>query len=309
MLPNLRVGKPICHELITVFPLFSTPVANGVPSARTVEYRLANEAIADESLLIEEVSEDGTVSELLVTNSGEQRVLFLEGEELIGAKQNRVLNTSVLVAARSNLNIPVSCVEEGRWNRKTDCFFFEFSGSQTPPRLRRKLKSSVSRSIRETQSYSSAQNLVWEEVAMMDCEYSVGSPTQAMSDMFDACEEFILLSKEELPYVDGATGIAIAVGNKVLKLDAFDKATTCEAVWDRLLSAAVLEALNVGETKERPSTSVIEELIRVMKAQPCETVPAVGEGDEFRSVSARGDYASALAFDKTFVHGSIVAAA
>ena len=91
-LPEVRVGEPIRHETLTVFPLFSPP-------AETVEYLLSDEAINAGAVTVEEVSEGGSVPNLLVSNTGDCRVLFLEGEELKGAKQNRVLNTSVLVAA------------------------------------------------------------------------------------------------------------------------------------------------------------------------------------------------------------------
>ena len=64
---------------------------------------------------LEEVSEGGSVPQLLVENRGNNRVLFLEGEELVGAKQNRILNTSILVPAKSKIKVPVSCVEQGRW--------------------------------------------------------------------------------------------------------------------------------------------------------------------------------------------------
>ena len=37
------------------------------------------------------------------------------GEQLAGGKQNRVLNASILVPAKSELPIPVTCVERGRW--------------------------------------------------------------------------------------------------------------------------------------------------------------------------------------------------
>ena len=111
-LPDVRVGDPIRHEALTVFPLFSPPDG-------AVDYLLSDEAIAAGSVTVEEVSEGGSVPNLLVTNQGDSRVLFLEGEELRGAKQNRVLNTSVLVAAHSKTPIPVSCVEQGRWRYRT----------------------------------------------------------------------------------------------------------------------------------------------------------------------------------------------
>ena len=44
--------------------------------------------------MITEVSEGGSVPELRVVNKGDARILVLDGEELRGAKQNRVLNTT-----------------------------------------------------------------------------------------------------------------------------------------------------------------------------------------------------------------------
>ena len=40
----------------------------------------------------------------------------MDGEELIGAKQNHTLNLSILVPAHASIDIPVSCVERGRWH-------------------------------------------------------------------------------------------------------------------------------------------------------------------------------------------------
>jgi hypothetical protein len=49
-------------------------------------------------------------------------VLIVEGEELMGAKQNRVVNVTILVAAGAELVIPVSCVEQGRWHYRSEKF-------------------------------------------------------------------------------------------------------------------------------------------------------------------------------------------
>ena len=150
-LPKLHVGEPIQHESLSIFPLFSE--AGGA-----IDYQLSDEAIANESLLIQEITEGGSVPDLLVENKGDSLVLFLEGEELVGAKQNRILNTSVLVAAHSKLKIPVSCVEQGRWRYSSR--FFGSSGSHSPSKLRRALKASVSKSVRENRGHSSDQGQV-----------------------------------------------------------------------------------------------------------------------------------------------------
>lgn len=78
---EIRVGEPIHHETLTVFPLFT---ARG----SEVDYLLSDEAIAAEAVTVKEVSEAGSVPDLLVENKGDARVLFLEGEELVGAKQS-----------------------------------------------------------------------------------------------------------------------------------------------------------------------------------------------------------------------------
>ncbi len=125
--PHVRVGEPVRCQALSVFPLFDgqqTPV----------DYLLSDEGIGSGAVTVEEVSEGGSVPNLFVENKGDIRVLFLEGEQLIGAKQNRVLNTSVLIAAKSKVKIPVSCVEQGRWRSRSR--HFGSSGSHSPSKLR-----------------------------------------------------------------------------------------------------------------------------------------------------------------------------
>lgn len=38
-------------------------------------------------------------------------VLILDGEEILGAKQNRMVNATILIAAHTKVKVPVSCVE------------------------------------------------------------------------------------------------------------------------------------------------------------------------------------------------------
>jgi len=298
-LPTIRVGDPLRHEALTIFPLFSK--ANG-----GVDYRLSDAALADESLLVEEVSEGGSVPDLLVENTGDVRVLFLEGEELVGAKQNRILNTSVLVAAHTKIKIPVSCVEQGRWGYRSR--YFGSSGSHSPAKLRRALKASVSRSVKEKRGHTSDQGEVWKEVASLHAAHGVDSASAAMSDAFDTYGDRIGAYQENLKYVDGAVVLAVAIGEKVVAVDLFDKPTTCQKVWGRLLSGVVFDALEAGETDRYASVTDVEQLVATAGDLPWEQGEAVGEGEEYRAESKRGDHASALAFEETVVHGSVVAA-
>ena len=90
-----------------------------LPGPRPVAGYITLDEALPRGLTISETSDAGSVPELAVINPLDDTVLLYDGEELVGAKQNRILNVSVLVGAGAKLPIPVSCVEQGRWNRSS----------------------------------------------------------------------------------------------------------------------------------------------------------------------------------------------
>jgi len=297
--PHVRVGEPVRCQALSVFPLFD---GQQVP----VEYLLSDEGIGSGSVTVEEVSEGGSVPDLLVENKGDIRILFLEGEQLIGAKQNRILNTSVLIAAHSKIKIPVSCVEAGRWRYRSKQF--GSSGSHSPSKLRYFLKSSVSHSLKEKLGHMSDQGKVWEEVDRQQRSLGTSSGTRAMSDTFETYKEQVASFQEKLRYVDGATGIAVAIGKKIVAVDMFDKAPTCKKVWDRLMSGYVLDALEPQAEEGQAETIDVEQLLGTATGLPWEKAEPVGEGEEYRAQQGEEVHASALAFHDAPVHFSVVVA-
>lgn len=295
--PSFKIGDPVRYQSLAIFPLISERSSD-------LAYQLSDEAISAEHILVEEINESGSVPELYVESKGDTQVLFLEGEELIGAKQNRILNTSVMVAAKSKIKIPVSCVEQGRWSYHSRRF--HSSGSHSPSKLRHSLKSSVTRSVREGEGHRSDQSEVWSEVADLQSKHGVESCTMAMSDTFSACEDAVTDYREKLPYVQGATGLAILVGDRMVSIDLFDKPSTCEKVWNRLISGSILEAMAAQPTDKVATAADVERLLQTAKAMQWESAPAVGEGQEYRAESQTGEQASLLFLNETLVHGSVV---
>ena len=106
----LQLGERQVHGPLAVFPLRLREDAGGP------RYVTLRQAIEAGQAVITEVSEGGSVPELRVVNKGDARILVLDGEELRGAKQNRVLNTTILIGKHSSLVVPVSCTEQGRWS-------------------------------------------------------------------------------------------------------------------------------------------------------------------------------------------------
>ncbi len=298
-LPDLQVGPPLREQSLSVFPLFAADHSG-------IDYLLSSEAISSGLLTVKEVSESGSVPELLVENKSASRILFLEGEELRGAKQNRVLNTSVLIAARSSTKIPVSCVEQGRWRFRSA--HFESSGTHSSSKLRHYLKASVSRSLREGQGHRSDQGAVWNEVGRQMASLGSHSSTAAMADTYDAHQDRLREYRGHLQYVEGAVGLAVAVGNRVVAIDVFDKPATCQKVWDRLLSGVILDALESSEAESWLQPADVLALLNRLKSTPWESTPTVGEGQEFRADIDAQVHATALVCEGSVLHGSVVLA-
>lgn len=103
----LRLGDPDVQGPLTVFPVFG-------PEPRLAYVSFAQGRAAGAS--IKELQSGASVNDLIVLNPTDVAVLLYEGEEVLGAQQNRTFDVSVLVGPRTQLQVPVSCVEAGRWD-------------------------------------------------------------------------------------------------------------------------------------------------------------------------------------------------
>ena len=117
-LDKVKVGRKQSYRNLAVFPLLSG-------YATGLDYMTLDEGLAGGLIQVTEVSQGGTVPELKVVNKSPRMVLILDGEELVGAKQNRIVNTTILVQAQSTTVIPVNCVEQGRWHYRSPSFSSE----------------------------------------------------------------------------------------------------------------------------------------------------------------------------------------
>ena len=103
-LQNVQVSEPTEAGGLQVFGLCWEQEAG-------LSYVTLDDGLASGLLEVTEVSSGGSVPALKVTNKGDTMAFLMAGEQLAGGKQNRVLNASIMVGARTELPLPVSCVE------------------------------------------------------------------------------------------------------------------------------------------------------------------------------------------------------
>lgn len=297
ILPNWAPGKPMSHGHLALIPLHG-----GTTDQRFMDYLLADEAIKSGKLAITEVSASGTVPELMAINQGDHPVLLIDGEELQGAKQNRILNTSVLLRAKSKTRIPVSCVEEGRWSVTSPEFR---TGTYAPSSLRQRKSSDVQMSLRTTGRAESDQYAVWESVSEHISSRKAASPTRAMADAVTALKDVLKDYRKALGYPKGACGVVAAVRGRFIAMDVFDSSHTLKSIWTRLIAGYAMDAeSSKGRAKKAFTEKAVGALLEHLAEQSCEAFRSAGMGHDLR-FEAGSSLGQGLYVKKTLLHLSV----
>ena len=111
LIEGVRAGEPQRAGGLTLIPL----LAASEQVRRQTGYLPLEVALQRRLVAITEQAQ-AQVPELVATSTADEPVVLVGGEQVIGGLQNRVLNTTILVAAHAVQPIPVTCVEAGRWH-------------------------------------------------------------------------------------------------------------------------------------------------------------------------------------------------
>lgn len=292
---NMELGKPQSYKKMGVIPLRTSD--NNGP-----KYVTLKEALEKAHLTIKEVSEGGSVPELMVINKAEIPILLLDGEELVGAKQNRVLNTSILLKKKSETIIPVSCTEQGRWSYSSR----KFSDSDVviSPKIRMDKTSSVSSSLHESKQFSSDQSKVWDNIAAMSAEAAVESSTGAMKDVFEERSKDLNEYMKAFEYVPKQKGILVFFDGEVVGFDMVSKDSAYQELHQKLVKSYAMEAVLLKNGKSvkfgtKKAKAFIEE-ITACKGNKYESV-GCGWDHRFEGKEIVG---SALVYGKNVIHAA-----
>lgn len=288
VLPAIRCGS------LEMFPLHCEQPPLHAP------YMTLEEALGAHVAELTEVTEGGSVPELLFVNRGDTAVLLLDGEELIGARQNRILNTTVLVGPGKTLVVPVSCVERGRWayqSRK-----FSAGGRTQFARGKARKLRAVSRNLRASGMHRADQGEVWADISEKSARMRVDSPTEAMSAMYDRHERDVSTYREQIKPVAGQSGAAFAIDGQLIGIELFDSESAFRRLFDKVLSGYVLDAVERPESTHSGATvAEVRDFIARMLEAVADPYPALGLGVDVR-VSTLDAEGAALIVDGTVVH-------
>ena len=125
--------------------------------------------------------EQSTVGTIMVKNNATSPLLLVDGEEVAGAKQNRIIGQSMLIPPNTSIPIPVNCSEQGRWNYKSE---FKHSNYMANSETRcRKAEYNMDNSIR------ASQGAVWDSIEDLQVKRNSFSKTSALRDNYEKIEK------------------------------------------------------------------------------------------------------------------------
>jgi len=293
----VHLGEAIAYGSLSVLPLFSN-------EPQGPEYLTLGEALAQDLVTVTEVSEAGSVPDLKVISRADQHVLIVDGEELSGAKQNRCLNTSVLLAPHSETQVPVSCTEHGRWGYATGSSAFSESGHVLAREARSRRTAQVHASLAARASFTSmeGQREVWDSIQSLSQRAAAPSPTGAMRDVFDSRAGSMEAAVAALPTMPRQVGSLFLSGNDVLGLDLVSRPAAYARLHPKFVRSYLLETLLSAPAElaggEREAGRVF--LDRMLAADE-KSFPSVGCGQDHR-LSGPGQIGSALVWGGTVLH-------
>jgi hypothetical protein len=291
---NVELGAPVKHEGLIMCPLSQQERAER-------DYLTLDEALAAGVASVTEVSQGGSVPELLFRNRGEKAVFLLDGEELVGAKQNRILNISILAPAHKDTVIPVSCVEAGRWSHKRPDFTTAPRAQFSESRARR--SADVSADIMTSGGRRSNQGQVWEDISVKMASLGSHSPTQAVEEAFvdheAALDDFV----KRMQASAGQVGAVFAIGGRIVGAELFDCQETCRALLPKIIRSYALDAIDPRYAANQPlDAEAPRRFLRKIAAAPTSEAAAVGEGTDVRFDNASGIAGGALLARERIVH-------
>jgi hypothetical protein len=251
---------------------------------------------------VTEISQSGSVPELQVENKLDVRVFLMDGQELVGAKQNRILNTDVLVPAKSTLKIPVSCVEQGRWHHNSPSFS---SGKSASHRTRSAKLARVHQNLKASGNHDADQGAVWNEVAESLKQSGATSDTSALSDAYAKREVDLGEFRRSLQLPTEAVGVAVFHGGKFQGLDLFDRHSTLQYFWESLVDSYAIDLLEAPVDPAQPESNegqLIRSVLDRAIAGKWESFNPPGDGNEWRMEESDLAAASLVWNDEVVVH-------
>ncbi|MCD6363759.1 MAG: hypothetical protein J7M13_07185 [Synergistetes bacterium] len=218
------------------------------------------------------------VDTVIFENFSNTPIFLLDGEELLGAYQNRVSNTSVWLEPGRSYRLPVSCVEEGRWRGGNS---FIPGGTMLNPSLRSLLCSGVNRSLQENKGYRSDQRSLWNSIRDALSSLRISSRTSSFHDAYDNLKDEIERYASEAEGLKEKFSGFIIETPALIAIDLFGSSKILSRMLRKLIKSYLMEGL-LTRGSSSVSLKRVRRFISSLTFSRVRSYPSIGCGVELR---------------------------
>lgn len=241
--PNIELLKPQTHENITIIP---------IKTEKTYIDILTLKKGLELGLVEIKECENSQVNTLIVKNESVTPLILIDGEEVVGGDQNRIVNSTILIDAKSEMKIPVSCSEKNRWSYKN-----EFKQSNYIANYRTRL--AKEHASRQSNHF---QDIIWSSIDELESQTEFTSPTCAMEESYENQKFDLNEIIKKFQIVPGQTGVLIMIDGEIKGFEVFLNSEMYREFHEKIIKSYLID----NEVKNNAFTINIDSAWQVVES-------------------------------------------
>jgi hypothetical protein len=215
------------------------------------------------------MEDSGAVNSLTIQNKSGETIYLMQGDVVSGGNQDRIIAEDRIIASRVITDVPVYCVEQGRWQYRED----EVDQNDAESKHKRKIfafsgyynvaSSDLRKTVRETKN----QQSVWNKVGELTAKNNAGSDTKTYTalegskEFTDKRDAYLNFFNSRLAKMDNCIGFVAVSGNDVVGTDVFGHPNLFQKQSEALLHGYITDAITSGS----PITVTAKRMARYSK--------------------------------------------
>lgn len=193
--------------------------------------------------------EVSTVGTVFARNNSSLPLVLIDGDEILGAKQNRIMNRSLIIPPRTSMHVSVSCTEQGRWHYgRTGDIGYDIVDYNRSEELFQNSDVAADFSTRRAKSRrlfenGECQSAVWNSINDLERRTSFKSGTSALHDNFinhrPRLDEY--LRNFRLEY--GQSGAIFIINGQIKGFELFANPSIYQDYHEKIFKSYIMEAI------------------------------------------------------------------
>ncbi len=243
---GITISDPIKEQNLSLF------ILSGKENVEGNRYETLSEAMKAKKVTVKET---GSVNQLSIDNNSADYVFIHSGDIVKGGKQDRTISYDVIIPPRTK-NIPLEsfCVEQGRWQQRSDENVSSFSANT---------KMLSSRDLKLAARHEKNQGKVWSKVTeqktylnqklstktgyavdVADNESDSSLQLALESEELKKSKDSIFEKLKTLIKTPDAIGYAYAINGEIYGVEVYNNKQLFGDLWDKLLESVIIEAIS-----------------------------------------------------------------